>query len=429
MMKKMTTLGLVFGVFLCWNAQAAFAAGSGGIRVELPDAGAAGKGFAFVGEANTPSAVYFNPAGLTQLTKGQHLTFGFSHLNPMAKHTDFSGVETQMIRQAFVIPHFYYANDFGLENWRFGFGATSNWGTGTAWNDDSFARYNSTHADVKNFDTMLTAAYEVNPRWSIAGSLDTDYSTANKNKKLLQSGGADGDYSLKLKAHGIGYRLATLYKPNERHGFGLMYRSPIQEKYRGKTFLHGLNASGSNYLALIGSDTFEVETDVEFQLPQSVVFGYSFKPDNKWTFNFDVEWMDWSSIEQEFIEYKDTLTTLQRAVLDAGNPVPHDWKSVMSAAIGTEYAWNDRLRLRGGYYWHESPVPDGTFEANLPDANSHGITSGFGYDIMNNSTIDFAYSALKFENRTIGNTVASGTINGKYEQIMHMFMTSYTMKF
>lgn len=48
-------------------SQKAFAADNGVIKLELPDAAAVGMGDAFVGEADRPSAIYYNPAGITQL--------------------------------------------------------------------------------------------------------------------------------------------------------------------------------------------------------------------------------------------------------------------------------------------------------------------------------------------------------------------------
>ena len=59
----------------------AFAVGSGGIRVELNDSEVLAKGNAFVGQADNPSTVYFNPAGLTQLKGKNHFSGGFSHTN------------------------------------------------------------------------------------------------------------------------------------------------------------------------------------------------------------------------------------------------------------------------------------------------------------------------------------------------------------
>lgn len=410
----------------------AFAAGSGGFRVELPDSEAMGKGTAFVGEANNPSAVYYNPAGLTQLKGTNHLSAGFSVLAPSASYTDFSGNETQMPRQNFFIPHLYLVSDFGLEKFVFGLGGTSSWGTGTAWADDSFAKYVATESDVKNLDTYISAAYKANDQWSFAVSIDNDYSVANKSKKLIQLGGADGDYNLKADASGWGYRLATLFKLNERHQFGLMYRSPIQEKYRGKLFLEELNAAGSNYLAIFGDSSYETNIAVESELPQSAVLGYSYRPDDRWTFNFDAEWMDWSSFTQERLDYTEVLTAAQSAVLNTGNPASRDWKNVWSAALGFEYDWNDDLRLRGGYYYHTAPIPEENWEPNIVDSNSHGITTGFGYDLSANATIDLAYSFLFYEDLTVDNAVgnASGAnIDGEYEQTMHMGLITFGYKF
>jgi long-chain fatty acid transport protein len=334
-----------------------------------------------------------------------------------------------MTRQNFPIPHIYLVSDFGLDDFVFGLGGVSSWGTGTAWADDSFSRYAATESDVKNIDTLVTAAYKFNEQLSFGISADFDYSVANKSKKLLQAGGADGDYNLKAKDSGWGYRLATHYKLSDHHKFGLMYRSPIQLKYRGKAFLHELNGSGSNFAAIFGGSSFETNIAEEFELPQSVVLGYSYQPDNKWTFNFDVEWMDWSSLEQERLEFTEVLTAAQAAVLNTGNPANRDWDAVWSGAVGIEYAWSDDLRLRGGYYQHTAPGPEENFESTLPDANKYGVTTGFGYDLTENSTFDMAYSYLVYENITIDNAIASGTINGTYEQVMHMGLVTYSYKF
>ncbi|OGW97931.1 MAG: hypothetical protein A2Y04_00540 [Omnitrophica WOR_2 bacterium GWC2_45_7] len=408
------------------------AAGSGGIRVELPDAGALGKGTAFVGEANRPSAVYYNPAGLTQLKGKNHVSLGSSLLAPVASYTDFSGTESQMERQNFLIPHGYVVTDFGLERWVFGLGGTSSWGSGTAWANDSFSKYVATRSDIANVDNMITAAYQMNDQWSMALSVDSDYSTANKSKRLIQPGGADGDFNLKIKDQGWGYRLATLYKINEQHQLGLMYRSAIQHKYRGKLFLHELNSAGSNYYAIFGGDSFETDISVQFELPQSAVMGYSFRPNDKWVFNFDTEWMDWSSVKQEWIEYNEVLTAFQSAVLNSGNPASRDWKDVWSAALGAEYAWNDNLRLRAGYYYHTAPIPEVNWESNLLDANSHGATAGFGYDINERTTVDLAYSYLKYENQTIDNAAGNSSgasIDGEYNQVMHIGLVTVGYKF
>src|SRR5512135_1798595 len=61
---------------LLFTASTSFAAG-----FRLPEAGAKamGMGFAFTAQANDPSAIYFNPAGLTQLP-GRNVMFGVTYV-------------------------------------------------------------------------------------------------------------------------------------------------------------------------------------------------------------------------------------------------------------------------------------------------------------------------------------------------------------
>ena len=61
---------------LLFTASMSFAAG-----FRLPEAGAKamGMGFAFTAQADDPSAIYFNPAGLTQI-KGQNVMVGLNYV-------------------------------------------------------------------------------------------------------------------------------------------------------------------------------------------------------------------------------------------------------------------------------------------------------------------------------------------------------------
>ena len=420
-------------VVLCvWGAGHAFASGSGAFRVETPDAGAMGKGSAFVGEANTPAAVYYNPAGLTQI-KDTEVSLGGSLIAPQVDYKNFAGGTTQMRRNKFFIPHAYAVAPINSKL-SIGLGATSYFGLGTEWAQDSDLRYIATRSDIENKDYMLTAAYQLSDQWSVAVSADNDDTKANKEKKLLQVGQSDGDFQLKVKDNAWGYRLATMFKVNDRHQFGLMYRSRIKHTYEGKAYLTDLQhgSSGTDYRTYFGDTSYETRLSEKFTLPQSVVLGYSFKPTNKWTFNFDVEWMDWSSVKHEAINWLDETGALRLAVLNSGNPAPRDWRSVWSEAFGVEYAATDHLRLRGGYYHHSGPIPQANWEPSLPDSDSHGITTGLGYDVTKNLTLDLAYSALFYENRTIDNTLGSSistTDNGKYKQFINIGLMTLTYKY
>ena len=194
-------------------------------------------------------------------------------------------------------------------------------------------------------------------------------------------------------------------------------------------YLSDLNNSGSAYQTIFGGTNYETGVVCKSTLPQSAVFGYSYKPNGKWVVNADVEWMDWSSTEEEKLAYPNETDATRLSVLNSGNPAPRDWNSAWSAALGAQYSLSDRLRLRGGYYYHQTPIPADTFETPLPDADSHSLAAGFGYDFTKSLTLDFTYSRMFYLNRVIDNSVALGTINGTYRQQTDLYLATLTYKF
>ncbi len=412
-------------------------AGSGSFRVETPDAGAVGKGSAFVGEANTPAAVYYNPAGINQI-KTIEISAGTAFLGPQVDYEQLSGDTVQARRDTFWIPHVYAVVPVN-QKLAIGAGATSYFGLGTNWAGDSPLRYDTTKASIMNQDYMLTASYKSTDQWSVAAGPDNDYTKADEDKKLAQASGTDANFKLKGDDDAWGYRIATMYKLNDRHQFGLMYRSRLSHTYTGNVFLNSLDSSATlagkglssnSYQGVFGGTSYRTKVTDKFTLPQSVVLGYSFKPTKKWTFNFDLEWMDWSSVKHELLDFPNESDPSRLAVLTGGNPINHDWTSVLSEAFGAEYAVNDRLRLRGGYYHHVSPIQTNNWDPKVPDADSHGFTTGFGYDLNSQLTVDVAYSALLYEPRKINNAYGSPlTVNGKYTQFINIGLVTLTYKF
>ncbi len=421
---------IVVGVYtflLSFSGQNAFAAGSGAFRLETPDAGAFGKGSAFVGEANTPAAVYYNPAGINQI-KTTEISMGVAFIGPQADYKQLSGDTVRMRRDTFWIPNGYVVVPVN-QKLAVGIGANSYFGLSTNWAEDSPLRYDTTKATVMDQDYMLTASYKITDQWSLAAGPDNDFSKADKNKKIFQNSFVDANFKLKANDDAWGYRIATMYKLNDQNQFGLMYRSRITHTYEGNAYLDGLDNS-SGYQAVFGGTSYRTKATEKFTLPQSVLLGYSFKPTNKWTFNLDIEWMDWSSVKHEILNFPNETDPTRLAILTAGNPINHDWSSAWSEALGAEYAVNDRLRLRGGYYHHVSPIQTNNWDPNLPDADSHGITTGFGYDLNSHLTIDIAYSALLYEPRKINNAIGSPSIvSGKYTQFMNIGLVTLTYKF
>jgi len=415
-------------VILCQNA---FAGDNGVIKLELPDAAAVGMGGAFTGEADRPSAVYYNPAGIVQMDSIE-TSVGLTLVQPQIEYKSLTGDTSDMKRDNYIFPDFFVTTPVVKGKFYVGLGEDSNFGSGNDWAANSFSRYDTVKDSVENKDFMLVAAYKINEQWSVAAGATDDDSKFEHDQALYQGAGADGDALFKANDNAWGFNLATMFKLNEQNQFGLDYKSPIHHTYDGSLYLNNLNHSNNDYQSIFGGTSFSTEAVQKFTMPQSVTLGYSLKPTNKWTVNFDLEWTDWSQYKQQTTFYPNVTNATQLSVLGTGNPQARDWTSVWSESLGVQYSVNDRLRLRTGYEHHQTPISKGTFDTEFPDSDSNAITAGVGYDITSRLTIDIAYVADFYQSRNIGNTVDNNLgafLSGKYRAFVNVGTMSLTYKF
>lgn len=409
-------------------------AGSGAFRDESVDAATVAMGNAFVGQADTPAAVYYNPAGMNQID-AITTEANLSVLAPRASFKNTSGNTTKMQNDEYEIPDLYTVIPVIKNKLTLGIGSGSYWGLGTDWSPDSFSRYVATKSVLANTDTMLTAAYQVTNQWSVAAGADNDYSQADESRLVPQigiNGVTNAGEEAKVKDDAWGYRLATLFKINDSNQVGLMYRSPISHEYIGKIYLDNLvnPTLGIPFNTIFGGSSYQTRITEKLVLPQSVVIGYSYKPTRKWTINFDLEWMDWSSIKHELISFPDVAPgSAISQILNTGNPLVHDWHSAWTENIGTEYAVTDRFRLRAGFFHNPEVGPGVDFDSAIIDSNTFGFTGGFGYDITKNLTIDIGYAALASWPRKVNPILGQGLLDGKYYGFSNDGSVSLTYKF
>jgi long-chain fatty acid transport protein len=135
---------------------------------------------------------------------------------------------------------------------------------------------------------------------------------------------------------------------------------------------------------------------------------------DKLTVNADLDYTLWS--------------TFDRIVVTSNNPLfnatdEKQWHDVWCLRIGGQYKLSDQWKLRAGYVYDKSPVGEAYFDTRTPDADRQGITIGTGY-ATGNMTVDLAYMYLRFNKRTINNSMADddpnpftsdNSLNGTYK--------------
>ncbi len=397
---------------LLFAASTSFAAG-----FRLPEAGAKamGMGFAFTAQADDPSAIYFNPAGLTQL-KGQNVMAGvtyvrenggeFTGTTPVDNTTAIKN-ETQKSLN-FYIPNAYYTKTNASTGFAYGVGIFAPFGLGQEYKDKgaSIFRNQITKIDLQTIVVNPTIAFKVNGVLSVGAGIDYMYGKAKLSKNAVYPAGnpAPNLYDLDLEGTGDawGYNFGLLFRASPNVKFGFNYRSPFTLKLKdGDVEIRNINgtvplAAGPTYAStFFGGTSFDTKGTATLYLPATAALGVSYTLD-RLTLNADADWTFWHSYSSLPIDIKNN-----NPILPDSNGAKN-WKDVCALRLGAEYRVTDPLALRAGFVYDPTPVPAETLGPELPDATRLNYMVGAGYKI-NQWTIDGAVMYIDKKDRTVSN--------------------------
>jgi long-chain fatty acid transport protein len=417
-----------------------------GFRINEQGAKAMGMANAFGAQADDPSALFYNPAGIAFL-KGAQVNLG--SLVIAVPQTEFEGttalsgtttVNEKSKKDIFITPTLYAT--YSMENvpLTFGLGVNSIYPLAKSWDASSVFRNQIEHIAIKPINFQPTVAYRFdNLNLALAAGLDVTHAIVSLQKSAYTAGPAPtftpfelGSLGVDGTATNVGYSLGAQWKPRDDLSFGVSYRSEITLHLKGNADFLATTQTGfivtqmpqaftsANSRARL---TSTASTDIT--LPASMILASAYKPTEKLTLEFDAEWTGWSSFDKLDIHFNNPQ-------LSAFNnkPSPKNWKDVWAYKFGAQYALNKKLDLRAGYAFDESPIPDSTLGPELPDTDRHNLSFGMG--LHNDfATLDLAYMWVKFVDRTSNNqdnALLTGQ-NGTFKSDAHILGASVTVKF
>jgi long-chain fatty acid transport protein len=412
--------------FLAWPGGEAFA---GGLSFSEHGAKAAGMANAFAGQADDPSAIFYNPAGITQLP-GTQVTAGTAivYLDSVFRSST-TGESTQLQDHFPLVPHLYITHRFKKwdERLSVGLGVYTPFGIVVDWPDNWQGRFDSTDVKLRVTVYNPVVAFQATKRLSVAAGVRVADVAAEFEQKFNIGTGESKVRGYDLTAYPVGWNVGLLYHLTETTSVGLQFRSELQAKLKGQADLNGPGAAAlgsANGFATAGFQS-------NIKLPPQVVGGMSTKIIPRWTINADIEWEGWKTLGSLPRDY------VGSTVLDSVST--RLWKNSWVYRLGAEYAATDRVSLRGGFFYDETPIPDNTFDANIPNANLYAVTTGLGYK-WNAATFDVGYLFGVYEKRSIDNSTLDPnnkggslglgpTAFGSYSTTAHVLTMSVTFKF
>jgi long-chain fatty acid transport protein len=358
-----------------------------------PDQGAAAtaQGNAFVAQADDATAVYYNPAGLTQF-HGTEIYNGGDFFFPDNKLKG-GGSDAEMSSWS-LLPHLYVSSDLGMTNspWRFGIGVNVPFGNQAIFSSKGPFKYSVTSDNLQVFNIQPTVAYKFNEHLSLGVGLNVYDAFTALNNRLNPAPAPipDGHFHFDASGIALGATVGAMWKINPQNSVGIVYRSPFTVNFSG--------TADVNMPPVINHSSKSAYASIPF--PQVVTIGYAFRPVPKLKLEADIDWTDWQ--------------TLNGLRLHApGSPVNDftlhfNWMASFMYEFGAQYELNEHWKLRGGFIYSENSVPNNTFSASVPDSNRYVFNVGFGYT-QGRFTLDTVYQYTIADDRTVSNGAADGT--------------------
>jgi long-chain fatty acid transport protein len=431
---------------------------AGSFRIFDQSASAAGQASAFTAQADDASAVYYNPAGMTQLhgvqiSAGTTLIggdFSFRNAGGATASGDLRGsVALPPASNIYVTANLKDLGVGSIDGLVVGIAAFNPFGTITRWPDSSPFATATTKAAFELIDIRPSVAFR--PHRDLAIGIGADiytfsglYGEGQVERQFRWAGGLGipAGTGMELTGHdtAAGFNVSLLYSPIRNEdglplvNIGLIYRSQATLHLDGQLFANG---------------THIADARSTFVVPQVFTGGIALWPvrnkAREWKLELDVDYTGWRSV-------RNLDTTLSNGIAIAQ---PANWNSGYTIMVGTEYKWlkpeplpDWDIALRAGYWHSQKAIPDLTFNPAIPDSDQHAIATGLGFMCTGNGRflgvipcggsdralrpkglgVDVAYKAILYEDRTVAGNV-NPTVNGTYGTTLHVGSVNLRVNF
>lgn len=413
-----------------------------GYRNPFQGSAAIGQGNAFAAQADDPTAVFYNPAGMTQL-RGVQSSVGVQFVSVDVQYTSPTGVKSSN-EWPFPIglpppgQFFLTANlkDLGIRalgGLSVGLGVLNLFGFALKYPENGPFATSVTRAQLPLLDIKPTLAYKVTENLSLGLGADiytfASFIGEGQAERQFVSPGGPVPAGAQVEVNGsgttAGLNASVLYtalraengKP--RLNLAAIWRSQAVLPLNGQLLVNGGVVADAHSSIL---------------LPESYTFGAAWwqirNDTHEWKLEFNLDWVRWQSIRNFDVQLSNGLTISN----------PQNWSNSLTYAVGTEYKWLRpawlpawEVALRAGYNRSETPIPDRNFSPTPPDADANTISVGAGFFCGDSGKflgvlpcssrgllsrkamgIDLAYQAILFEKRTVVGS-PNPTTDGTYK--------------
>ena len=399
-------IAFIFNVLLATLALTHIGSGdviAGGFMIPHQTARGLGLSNAMTAGVNDASAVYYNPAALSEI-QGHNLLVSGTYVN-LDNSVENSGRKSRNQHDDSFLASFFANYHIPGTDFTLGIGTYAPFGLATTYGRDAFTRFAAIQTELKTI--YVTPALSWNPTnyLSLGAGLSFVHSSGTFSRALCldpisgctQPLGLEGTVRLTDTADAFAYNLGLLVKPTDNLKFGFSYRSRVDLRFDNADAKFGGSFSTPTVKANVSP----------LPLPPVINAGLFWQITPDWGAEFVYEYTRWS----EFKNFTVTLSPVP-IFLPLGAPIPgfklpEDWKNTSTLRLGSYYALPQNWELRGGIAVEQTPIPNKTLNPAIPDADKLTLNAGVGYK-WERFSVDLGYMAVFYKTRRVTNDELEG---------------------
>lgn len=416
-----------------------------GFQVNAQSAKQAGMGHVGVAMKLGAESMHFNPAGLVFMDKTVDLSAG---LSGVFAHASFEqGDYKHSTDNTPSTPLYVYAGFKIYDNLAAGISVNTPYGSGIKWGNDWRGSHLIQDISLKAFNIQPTISWKIMDRLSIGAGLMMEFGNISLNRALIGPSAmtdmanemlgpvldkypmfkpmvepliaemsryddtSAASVSLKGKAGlRLGFNIGAMFDINDKFTVGVSYRSKVTAKVKeGDIALKYANEEhftqlinqintllqtagqflpeGSGMPTAIGIPPLNTGTfSAELPLPSNLNVGITYMPTNRWTVSGEVQFVGWGAYDALDVHF--SPSSLSAYDIHAEKK----YKNSRIYRLGAQFAATNRLDVRLGAYFDESPVEDNYLNPETPSMDKLGITTGCSFRPTKNLSVDFSFS-------------------------------------
>ena len=393
-----------------------------GFQLPDQDAFATARGEAFVATADNPSAIYYNPAGITQI-EGNEIRGGLYGIYLDPSYTPTNHLHTfHSSDHLAAVPHLFYTYTPANMPVSFGLGGYAPFGGNMSWPQNTGFRSVAIDGSLSYLTINPVVAVKLPFNVSIGGGVMANYANMDMEQGLSSyQHPLTNVFRFSGNGWSVGYNLGLLWQPCEKVSIGASFRSSAtvtldgQTEYEKQPFIPATNQSAK----------------ADFKFPITAIAGISYRPTPKWNLEFDADYTDWSSFDKTTIYQSATSPGVAKNI-----PMTLDWQASWMYELGATRYFGNGWQASAGFVYNENSVPNARYTPLAADMDRFFFSAGTGYK-GKHFNFDIAYQFGCGPTHTVTGSKPSSTpavstgqtANGDYNFTSHAVSASVGWRF